>query len=65
MQESWQSIADHGVRRVRRTMTYIGEPWTDLNYLVDHTPPALLFARLEDLANRYIWEEDNEESSEV
>ncbi len=61
MRESWKSIADHGVRRVRRASECGGEPWTNLDYLVDHTPPALLFARLADLANRYVWEESNVE----
>jgi len=60
---SWISIADHGVRRVRRSIGSVGDPWTNLDYLIDHTPPALLFARLHDLVNLYIWEEENETHS--
>lgn len=57
---SWMAIADHTIRRVREPIKQVGDPWTNMDYLVEHTPPALLFARLEDLANRYIWEEDND-----
>jgi len=57
---SWMSIADHGVRKVRRPIGSIGDPWSNPDYLLEHTPPALLFARLHDLANRYVWEEGNE-----
>ena len=57
---SWMSIADHTIRRVRQPIQQVGDPWTNLDYLIDHTPPALLFARLEDLANRYLWESEND-----
>ena len=58
MSESWIKIADHGIRGVRRAGAGDRAQWTNPNYLVEHTPPALLFARLEDLANRYLWGED-------
>jgi len=57
--EGWASIADHSVKQVRKgPLTSAGEPWSDIEYLIDHTPPALLFSRLQDLTQRYTLEEE-------
>jgi len=56
--EGWMRIADHSVKQVRKgPLTSEGEPWSDIEYLIDHTPPALLLSRLQDLTQRYMWKE--------
>jgi len=62
MENNWQNIADHEVRGVRRGGNE-AERWSDPGWLVENTPPSLLFARFQDLAAQY--EEGEEEEDET
>ena len=59
MNNNWAEIADHQVKATKRTYRISDvEQWTNPDYIVEHTPSELLFARFQDVVLQYTEKEE-------